>query len=56
MKVLKLACKKGLYLEEGIRRYSELQTQELLVDAVLSCHQLTGLWCGRYPWKSEAQI
>lgn len=30
------------YLEEGMRRYSELQTQEFLMNAALSSHQLTG--------------
>ena len=30
------------YLEEGMRRYSELQTQEFLMNAALPSHQLTG--------------
>lgn len=56
----KKACKvlKVFYLEEGMRRYSELEAQEFLVDAALSSHQLTGqvLQVRGRPWKSKTII
>lgn len=43
------------YLEEGMRRYSELETQELFMNAAVTGHQLARqvLHVRRHPWRSE---